>query len=62
MIKTYLRTKLKEFNDVVNTKFCADKISKGGMHHTCIVCISIDSVIDIEKKELWTSLFRRVQV
>ena len=53
MIKTYVRTtKLKEFNDVVNTNFCADKISKGGMHHTCIVCISIDSVIDIEKKEL----------
>ena len=57
MIKKYTKTKLKKFNDVVNTNVCVDKISEGGMHNTCIVCISIDSVINIEKKELSTSLF-----
>ena len=32
------------------------------MDHTCIACISIDSVKKIEKKEFSASLFRRMQV
>ena len=32
------------------------------MHYTCIACISIDSVLKIEKTELSASLFRRMQV
>ena len=52
MIKKYTKTKLKKFNDVVNTNVCVDKISEGGMHNTCIVCIRIDSVINIEKKRI----------
>ena len=32
------------------------------MHYTCIACIGIDSVMKMEKKELSTSLFRRMQV
>ena len=58
----YIKTKVKEFNGVVNTNFLRDKVPKKGMHYTCIACISIDSVMKMKKKELSTSLFRRMQV
>ena len=41
----YIKAKVKEFNGVVNTSFWGDKIPKEGMHHTCIACISTDSVM-----------------
>ena len=46
----YIKTKLKEFNGVVNTNFCGDEIPKEGVHHTCIAYISIDSILRVEKK------------
>ena len=58
----YIKAKVKEFNGVVNTKFWGDKVPKESVHHTYIACISIDSVMKMEKKELSTSLFRRMQV
>ena len=58
----YIKAKVRKFNDVINTNFWGDKISKEGVHRTCIACISIDSVMKMEKKELSTSLFRRMQV
>ena len=48
--KKYIKAKPKEFNRVFNTNFWSDKIPKEGVHHTCIACISIDSVLKIEKK------------
>ena len=35
---------------------------KGCVHHTCIACGTIDSVVKVEKKFFSTSLFRRMQV
>ena len=58
----YIKAKVRKFNDVINTNFWGDKIWKEGVHRTCIACISIDSVMKMEKKELSTSLFRRMQV
>ena len=58
----YIKAKVKEFNGVVNKDIWCDEVPKEGMHYTCIACISIDSVIKIEKKELSLSLFRRMQV
>ena len=58
----YIKAKLREFNGVVNTNFCGDEIPKEGVHHTCIACIEIDSVVKMEKTESSTSLFRRMQV
>ena len=46
----YIKAKIKEFNGVVNTNFWGNKIPKAGVHHTCIACISIDSVMKMEKK------------
>ena len=58
----YIKARVKEFNGVVNTNFWGDKVLKEGVHHTCITCINIDSVMKMEKKGLSTSLFRRMQV
>ena len=40
---------VKEFNSVNNTNFLGDKVPKEGAHHTCRACITIDSVMKIEK-------------
>ena len=34
--KKYVKAKLKEFNGVVNKKFWGHKITKEGVHYTCI--------------------------
>ena len=57
----YVKAKAREYNGVIKTNICGDKISKEGVHHTCITCISIDSVMRMERK-LSLSLFRRMQV
>ena len=57
-----IKAKEKEFNSVVNTNFWIDKVPKEGVNDTFIACISIDSVMKMEKKELCTSLFRRIEV
>ena len=46
----YIKVKVKEFNDVINTNFWGGKVPKEGLNYTCIACISIDSVMKIEKK------------
>ena len=38
-----------EFNDVIKTNFLGDEIQKENMHYTCIACITIDSVMKMEK-------------
>ena len=46
----YIKTKLKEFNGVVNTNFWGDKVPKKGVYHIFITFISIDSVMKMKKK------------
>ena len=46
----YFKTKVREFDSVIKTNFLGNEISKENIHYTCIVCITIDSVIKIEKK------------
>ena len=59
----YLKAKVGEYYGLVKTNFCDEKTPKEGVHHTCIACMSIDSLIRIEKKKkISTSLFRRMQV
>ena len=45
----YIKTKVREFNGVIKTNFLSDKIPKESMHYTCIACITIDSVMRMEK-------------
>ena len=44
-MKTNKKTKLKEFDGVVNTNFWGDEEPKEGVRYTCEACIIIDSVM-----------------
>ena len=48
--KKYIKAKVRELDGVMKTKFWGDKIPKEGAHHPCIACITIDSVMKIDKK------------
>ena len=46
----YLKAKVREFDGVIKTKFLDNNMPKENMHYTCIACITIDSVMRIDKK------------
>ena len=46
----YLKAKVKEFDGVIKTNFLGNDMPKEKMHYTCIACITIDSVMRIDKK------------
>ena len=45
-----IKAKIKEWNGAIKTNFLGDKILEENEHCTCIVCITIDSVMKTEKK------------
>ena len=57
----YIKVKVRECNGVIKTNFLDDEMPKRNVYHTCIACITIDSVMKMEKK-LSRSLFRRMQI
>ena len=46
----YIKSKVREFSGVIKTNFLGDKVPKENEHYTCIVCITIDSVMRMGKK------------
>ena len=48
--KTYIKAKVREFDGKIKTNFLGNEVPKENMHYTCIACITIDSVIRIDKK------------
>ena len=46
----YIKTKVKTFSEVIKTMFDGYKIPEERIEYTCIPCISIDSVLKIDKK------------
>ena len=48
--ETYIKAKVREFDGVIKTNFLGDEIPKENMHYTCIACITIDSVMKMNKK------------
>ena len=48
--KKYLKTKVREYDGVIKTNFLNNGIPKENMHYTCIACITIDSVMKMDKK------------
>ena len=46
----YMKAKVIEFNGAIKTNFLGNKIPKESMDYTCIACITIDSVMRMEKK------------
>ena len=58
----YIKAKVREFNGVIKTDFLGDEIPKESLHYNCIACITIDSVMRMGEKELFTTLFRRMEI
>ena len=48
--KTYIKTEVREFSGKIKTNFLGNEVPKENMHYTCIACITIDSVMRIDKK------------
>ena len=48
----YLKVKVKEFDGVIKTNFLGNEVPKENMHYTCIACITIDSVMKMDKKTI----------
>ena len=48
--ETYIKVKVKEFDVKIKTNFLVNEVPKENMHYTCITCITIDSVMKMDKK------------
>ena len=46
----YLKAKVGEFDGIIRTNFLGNGIPKENMHYTCIACVTVDSVLIIDKK------------
>ena len=46
----YLKTKVIEYDGVIKTNFSGNDVPKKNMHYNCITCITIDSVMKMEKR------------
>ena len=56
----YLKVKVRKFDGIIKTNFAGNDVPKENMHYTCIACITIDSVMKMDKKIFSSSLFRRM--
>ena len=57
----YLKAKVREFDGMIKTNFLGN-MPKENMHYTWIACITIDSILTIDKKKSSTSLFKSVNI
>ena len=46
----YLKAKVREFDGVIKINFWGNGMPKENMYYTCIACITVDSVMNIDKK------------
>ena len=47
----YLKSKVREFDGVIKTNILGNDMPKENMYYPCIFCITIASVMKIDKKE-----------
>ena len=45
-----MKAKVREFDGVIKTNFLGNDTPKENMYYTCIACITIDSVMRMDKK------------
>ena len=50
--ETYIKAKVREFDGKIKTNLLGNEVPKENMHYTCIVCITIDSVMRMDKKTI----------
>ena len=48
--QTYIKAKARKFDGKIKTNLLGDETPKGNMHYTCIACVTIDSVMRMDKK------------
>ena len=58
----YLKAKVREFDSVIKTNFLGNDMPKENMHYTCIACITIDSVMRIDKKIIRKFIWKNVNI
>ena len=58
----YLKAKVREFNGVIKTNFLGNDMPKENMHYTCIACITIDSVMRMDKKTIRMFIERNANI
>ena len=46
----YLKTKVREFDGSIKTNFLGNNVPKENTYYTCIACITLDSVLKMNKK------------
>ena len=51
--KTYIKVKVREFDVKIKTNFLGNEMPKENMHYTCIVCMTVDSVMKMDKKIIY---------
>ena len=51
--KTYIKVKVREFDVKIKTNFLGNEVPKENMHYTCIVCMTVDSVMKMDKKIIY---------
>ena len=47
---SYIKSKVKTFSDIIKTLFDGDGIPREKIEYVCIPCVSIDSVLKVDKK------------
>ena len=47
-----LKAKVRELDSGIKTNFLGNEVPKENMHYTCIACVTIDSVMKMEKNYL----------
>ena len=47
----YLKAKVREFDGAIKINFLGNDVPKENMLYTCIACITIDSVMNFDKKD-----------
>ena len=58
--KKYLKTKVRRYEDMKKTNLLGNGMPKENMHYACIACITVDSVMKMDKKYIF--LFRRMKI
>ena len=48
----YLKTKVREYDGVIKINFLGNGVPKENMHYAFISCITVDSVMKMEKKSV----------
>ena len=58
----YLKAKVREFDGMIKANFLGNDMPKENMHYTCIACLTIDSVMKMNKKTIHRFIQRNANI